>query len=348
MNEGEKTNQRSDFLPKNDADEPVKRMAMLSFWCVLLIPLICFGFGLAIQNQQGPSAVWLRKANLFCSSFGVICGFVIGWIALIKNRRRSLPSKGVSLAALLGIVGNGLLICSAILIFCAIFKQVDDPLLSGNPKEGAAQAYRQSATRLHGLQADLHEFASRQQGETNAALEAVGKILQKQQALMKGFYLVAQPVNGVQFLDMSDVEKPEDLGGRKEILRRFLDANEKLVLFVTNAESEYINELNATHVSDGVKSYYVSNFHEGWRRGYGQYQGSQDVLAINDRWGRCKIAALTLLETNWGKWSYDPTVKQIKFTQNPILEQYGKLVREINQLDQDRTRIRQELLKNQN
>jgi hypothetical protein len=321
-------------------------MALFSFWSVFVSPLICFGCLFAVQNQRGPFAHWVGKIAPFFGALGIVSGFAVGWIALVKNRR--LPSKSVSMRSIFGIAGNGLWICFVVVLVCYSLKTYNKQLLAETPEDRAARFYHQSVIRNYNLQTLLHDSASRQLGDTNIAMEAANKTLQKQQVLTKEFYSAAQPVNRLRLLDMSNVENPKDLRDRKELLQRFLEANDRFWLFTTNAEFEYDNELVAQGVSQTTRDYFVKKFHEGWGAGVSSYGKPNEIFKANDLWAQYELQALSFLETNWAKWSYDESLKKTKFKDDSLIEDYNKLIEEINRYYQERKRLQQEILSKQN
>lgn len=347
MNEIEKQHKQFAESQSDGKNLLTRRMALFSFWSFLVFPLVTFGFMFVLQNYHGPVARWLANVIPIFGALGIISGFSIGWVALIKNRKA--PSKSIFIRSLVGISVNGLLILFfSVLVFFSI-KDYREQSLKETPAERAKRLYYQSTINSRNREARLHDFTSRQVGDTNIAMEAASKILQKQRVLTKSLYLASEPLNELgHLLEMSNVEKSEDLKLREELLQKFLEANEQFGLFVTSAESEYRSELVARGVSQPTADYFIKKFHEGWEKGLAEYQFASGIWKANDQWARSEITALGFLQTNWGHWSYDASLKKTKFANDPLIKEYNSLVREINRFDQERQQIRQQILSKQN
>lgn len=347
MNEAKKTQQQSEVLPNARAGSFVKNMASFSFWSVLVTPLVCFGSLLALQNQIGPIAHWAREIVSLLSAIGIVIGFVLGLVALIKNSRHF--SKNIFVRSLLGVAGNGLLICLAVILVWFFLRTYNTQLssLTLTPADRAAQLYSRSVISFHNQRKLINRFASFQMGDTNIAVDALNIVIQKQQALTKVFYTAVQPLNTMHVLDMSSATKAEDLQPRKELLRRFIEVNKQLSQFLTNAEQVYKGELIARGVSPILIESMVQRFHDGWQEGLSSHSPS-GLVEANDRWAQDELGALSLLETNWDSWSYDASQKKTVFNDDSLRKEFNRLIQEINRFTEERKRLQQEVLSKNN
>src|SRR2546421_12075243 len=109
-------------------------------------------------------------------------------------------------------------------------------------------------------------------------------------------------------LDMSNVERKEQLAEKKEIVRGFMESNEQFRSFSSNSASIYKEELEKAKVSQSTLASELAAFRTS------SAKAKAKVLAIREtdrRLGEAMLGVLSLLEENWGKWNYNAEKKKI-------------------------------------
>lgn len=282
--------------------------AILSCWLPFAVTVVGLVVLLAIENRTGKGAQWSRLGVLAPGSFVTVSGLSLGLVALVGMKRQG--RKGILARALIGIVANGLLIWFAVASITTLTEEPKD--WPQTLETRAVQIYGGLLESFRIQERIIKEYAARQDGDAKAAVEALSKIIEKQRALTKSYYAASQPLFGLRILDMSGVRKPEDIQPRKELLLRFLEVNGQLGSFCfTNAEQEYRQELVVLGVSPATMERMLVRFHKELQAGYSIVKDENNAWKANERWARNELGALSLLQTNWGKWSYDASLKKI-------------------------------------
>ena len=71
----------------------------------------------------------------------------------------------------------------------------------------------------------------------------------------------------------------------------------------------------------------------------------EQMGAARLEWAQNELAGLDLLQTNWGKWSYDGDVKKVVFQSKSQAAEFNRLVREINRTSQRMHALQLQMMK---
>ena len=129
--------------------------------------------------------------------------------------------------------------------------------------------------------------------------EALTNFQAKQQSLITAYDAAALAIKNPPVLSMKDITQREQLIARKQLVAKFLDANEKWLGFSTKAEvtlREEMVKLRATPaaIDAGLKDYRES-------------AADHDIILMriretDQRIGTASLDMLVILEANWGNW----------------------------------------------
>jgi len=126
---------------------------------------------------------------------------------------------------------------------------------------------------------------------------------------------------------MSGVKQKDDLAPREKLAREFIDVNKRMKESMENGEQYLREELVKQNVHPGRIKTVIQDVHTkmATRRPL-----MVDLRETQVEIGEEKLQALTLLETNWGRWRYNDSTRKIVFNDSSQARQFTGLVTAIN------------------
>lgn len=282
----------------------------------------------------------------------IFCGFVFGIIALCGIKQHG--AKGILGRAITGIILSSIFGVMGVAGFFAAarareraqnyqkLEQAARDLREENREAvGKSNSLEGAEERLSKFKKVLDQGAQAMSGDDALAMQATSSCLEQMQQKLKPFQAVSKELMSVHVLQPSDVQVATDFEPQKELLRKFLDANEDLRSVTTNLVPLYRAELKKRHLSTDKVELAVSNFKKGMQ--------SPEILGgVRDcdaRIGDNMLKVVDLLQSNWGKWKYDPAKGKIIFTDNAALETFNGYIQEIQTAGKEEVALQRQLLK---
>jgi hypothetical protein len=156
--------------------------------------------------------------------------------------------------------------------------------------------------------------------DTSLSAKATSHFQRELQNLSKDYADSAQQLRNPWALDMSTVDKREELAARKDTVQKFMASNEKLLAFVMNGEKHYRDDLARFDVPEEVC--------EGALRTYRRSTEEWNFLTLKARQsdqqiGTALLGMLETLDAGWGKWKYSPENKTPIFSDNALVAKYN-------------------------
>jgi hypothetical protein len=150
------------------------------------------------------------------------------------------------------------------------------------------------------------------------AIDAQNK---KLQAIIKDYLAASKGLQDPFILEMNGVTRREQLAARKELLKKFIAANDKWMAFLETDERTLRENLESLKVPRASVDMAMKQYHQA-------IASTQDVqLNIREtdrRLGVALMGMLGVLEQNWGQWNYNATRKKVDFNQPAMLDKYLK------------------------
>jgi hypothetical protein len=335
-------------LSSGPQTKPVKSFAQragtLSRWIFLLAVLIIGPAFLALDPRTNERQRWLLVAACIAGG-SVSLGGVLWAFAGLLTLERGEPRRNLW-RALAGIIANGLLVAITVMAILNITKPTALP--SGTSESASSQ---NTELMMKTLLADLNlrqkrmqRVAETGQGDVALIAQVSAKLLQRQQSIIENCYAAFGPVKNGHLLNMANVERPEELAEREESVRNFAAAYRQLRDFSTNVENIYRVELEQSGVSMEPLKRALQTFHNN---SMAANRWWNQLGAANSRWAEAELAALDLLGTNWGKWTYDQDLRKVQFQDKAQAEVFNRLVREINDSRRLAEQTKHQVLKQQ-
>ncbi|PWU16042.1 MAG: hypothetical protein C5B50_14165 [Verrucomicrobia bacterium] len=250
-------------------------------------------------------------------------GLVAGTIALRHSKKEG--RSGVFGRAMIGMIMD-LLIMSGII--CAIILDSkgykSEPLPPALARKMAAADVNR---HLADLDARARRMAEKGKGQNALVAGAVTNILHRYNTAMGEFYSSAKPLTKGHLLDMAEVEEPDEIERRQDLVRIHMAATRELMDFYQTFEKNYREELLRRGVPMSSVAEYVQILRTNLNA---KYPWLEEAWHARLEWGTNELAALDLLKTNWEKWEYDADLKKVLFEDKDQLTEYNHLVHEID------------------
>ncbi len=191
------------------------------------------------------------------------------------------------------------------------------------------------------MQQSLEAASQGASGDTATVAKAGGAYLQRLQPLMKDYAEAAKSLKEPPVLNLSGVERREQLRAKKALVQKFLATNEKLAAFSANPENPFREELEKASVpAKTVEASLV-----GFRKSI----ASRSELAVqirNDdlRIGNALLGMLDLLDANWGRWSYNTQRQKTIFQDDAALDKYISYREEMEAATKEQKRLQMQVV----
>ncbi len=124
----------------------------------------------------------------------------------------------------------------------------------------------------------------------------------------------------------------------RKIVTDFAVANDRLTDTIRRGEQLVREELAAVHVPDRTIEATVV----GFNRGREQRQMQIRIRECDHDLGEASLAAIDLLDKNWGKWSHDPA-GQMVFQNTATMEIFNELMKKVQKAGAEQSKAQQEL-----
>ena len=253
-----------------------------------------------------------------------MAGLFLGISAL--RRAKTEGRKGVFGRALVGITFNLLLLGVTIWGVVQALRMQTERTPSVAEVEAAAN-FSRALARLDDMEKSAQHLAASGKGEA-ALVGGVGaNLLQKQKNVMENFYVAVKPLGKGHLLNMVGVQQPDEIEQREDLVRKGMAATKALVDFSHDIEKDYRTELARNGVSLSATTNGLQALHTNMAI-VNPWIERMGVTGLD--WAQNELAALDLLKTNWGRWSYDVNVRKVVFRDKLQVAEFNRLVGEIN------------------
>jgi len=323
-----------------DYQEPsafAKNAANACLAAPLLICALCFSVSTVVGNH-GSSAS--RPVYVICglvaTGLGLV-GLLLGILSMVLARPGQRAP--VMVRALCGLALLSLVAAIAVPSFVrARSLALERRQALERVHEAATDLRVQAATILTnspGASADtrqlrrtLSQAAEKSSGDTAAILKSSELYLERMQPLQQAFAQATKDLTAARVLAASTLERREQIQDRKELVKKFLAANDACKNFAMHGEANFSNQLAAAAVS----SEQMQSALNGFRKTSGpQIPLILSVRDADERMAQSMLAVLNLFDTQWGQWNYDTTAHILRFEDRGALSQYNALMADIKQ-----------------
>ena len=344
--------------PEKESDpEFYYKAAKLCIWLPIISGIFTRASSETIKVMSAPNAALI--AIVMCGLCGVmlLVSVICGLIALC-----GISKHGTQRILLRSVFG---LLISFVLLFAlgsgfmqGYRKAITDRQLSRDLRHSTEQlqaGLKMDVEKGHGIsvaqtEANFEKFksvmdtASKKASGDNALLaRASSAYLDQWRPLMKDYSAALTELQKPSLLDMSDVAGREQLAAKKDLVRKFLAANETLATFIKTKGDLYRQEMQksglpAEKIEAAMREYNakVVSTHE-----------TELALQIREddrQLGAALIGMLGVLDANWGRWKWSSERNKVVFEQDAVLDQYIGFRDKLEAAGKDQQKIQAKLV----
>ncbi|HSU55111.1 MAG TPA: hypothetical protein VLT36_13720 [Candidatus Dormibacteraeota bacterium] len=348
---------RGDNEPPNQAEtEPVYANRAANWSIALPIVAVFISEAVVLSNRDAsPDMVLLMdQFAIILTAFLILGGVTLAIIALCS--RKGQGDRPV-VRPVLGMIANLLLIALIGTGFVHGFQkglknrvlartvtQTSEDLqaeMKKTAEEGRGFTTEQAQDNLSRMSGALDGVSQNGTGATALLAKASKAYLDQIQPLTTNYSVALKNVLQPPLLDMSGIERRDQLAAKKQLVRAFLLANEKLEAFATNRMNLYREQLRRfsvpSEVIEQAMAVRKSTILE------------EDALARkiredDRRMGKAMLGMLDVLDVNFGKWTYNLERKKVVFDNDALLDKYISFRDEMQSAAKEQQRLQAKLL----
>ena len=195
--------------------------------------------------------------------------------------------------------------------------------------------------RMNETQNLLDSAAKETTGNTALINKAASAFLQKAKAFMAAYAEAEKGLNHLTGKNVHNVENQIQLDDKRQAVRKFMAANEAVLLFIQNGEQT----LKAELVNQHLPAENIETTLKGYRRASEQQNALTTKIRLQDkRMSVSFLTAINLLDANWGRWKYSDETKRVVFNDNAVSEQYAACLSEITTAAREQVQLQQQLV----
>ena len=335
----------------SDDGESYYRAARWCLWLPLIGGVFCKAVAEAVANVHGDARRWILIGAGGVFALMLLGSFVLGTIALLGIRKAG--SEGI-----LGKTLSGLT-TSSVLLFVFIqgvrsgyqtqamartLEESRQQLQSDMKKEiesGEGISVDKQDLRLQKIILDVDAAAQNVSGQDALLARAGSACLSRIQGELKNYASAVKALQSSPPLDLSGVQRREQLEEKRKVVKNFMAANERLLAFTTNQESIFREELQKLSVPAPAQEAAL----KGFRRSAESHRASTEGIRDDDR--RCAAAMLGILDladANWGKWTWNAARKKIVFDSPLAQDKYIEYRDEIEAAAREQAKLQLQIL----
>jgi hypothetical protein len=317
--------------PPEDGGSLFFRCAKLSFWIPIGTGVFCAGVANALKGMEGQTVHVTRLILLGVMGVALVAGIVLAVIALCgvpkygasglvgPALRGLLASGGILWLTITGFV-HGIHNVRALTAATDTVRQVDKDIKKDVINDKDPQVTLQKAQLgLERVKLAMDSVSHGGSGNSALMAKAFSSHVAKMQTLLKDYSGAMNAMMQPSVLDMSGVTQRSQLAGRKQLVNKFMTANDKLQDFLAQRQKIFRQDLEQA----GVPEVEGDRAAQGYAQGAAQQDGLLMKIREQDRrMGKALLSMLELLDASWGKWTYEPARKKVDFEDPVILDKF--------------------------
>ena len=322
-------------LPKveNSKSRP-RQLALAS----LLAPGLALALSAAIRAANA-NAEPARATQMILGSVSLLLigsGFVFAIVALASIPRHG--SRGVLGRGIAGLILNGVFLALLLVgIILGVSRSAKIRQANKDIKavaEDVSQSLRESydpekgvtnldSAKLDRLAREYKNAAGKMSGDEAVVMKANADYLAAAQKKFKTYQVALKAFTEAEVLDLATLTEKTQIQARREIVRRFLEANTGFEVALRDAEKIIRANL--------VKARLEASKIEKAMQAYNSSAGPQRSVTLQIREcdrqiGESVLAVLELLESQWGQWRYHASLNEITFSESGHNKAYEDLL----------------------
>jgi hypothetical protein len=288
--------------------------------------------------------LFLGGLSIFSAGAGLASG-IIGLCQLAGRGRKNLMSLAVTGTVLSGLLILGFLAAIMVPLFekakeraetnrrdlakvnqasSDMQSEVRKQLSTGGTNRELAQ--KNIDKKIDEFEKSVQTAANDATGDRALAMRASTGYLERMKTLKHDLDGASAELTAAKVLVPAGITNKSQLQYRREVVQKFMKANDALKDFIVHGEDNYRAELVRRHASDRVTAETI--------RGYKKTADTVNPLVAqvrecDSRIAQAMLAIVDLEESDWGNWHTQPESGKIIFQSHESLEKYNALIRDI-------------------
>jgi hypothetical protein len=179
-------------------------------------------------------------------------------------------------------------------------------------------------------------------GDMALVTKAMEMHLVKQRSFFSAYNAAVLALTNPPVMNLKGVDRREQLMAKKELVNKYLAANEKLLGFTTKAETDVRQNLEKLNsgpdtIEAGLKDYHASMADSDFIQ--------QQIRATDQRAGTAMLAMLNLLDANLGGWNYDADKNKVNFRDGAVGVKYYDALNEMTAAKAEQAQLQSQLFR---
>jgi hypothetical protein len=335
----------------NEPDpEPYYKAANACIWLPIVAVVFSRGMNQVITSFSGPPnrllALGIGAVFMLLLLTSLICGIIalcgmskhgtdrIIWRSLIGT----ILSLGVGVLFSVGVVSGFVRARENHQLTQAIqqsSKQLEADM-KHDLENGKQLTPERQQLRLEGMQQVVEAAAANGTGDTALMAKATAIYLKKMQPALAEYNDVMKAWHETPILDLSGVQKREQLEPKRALVKRFLAANDKITALTVNPEKIYREELQKAAVPEKAIESAIAGIHNAIAA---RRELVSKIRGDDRRMGNALLGMLDVLDANWGHWRYDAQKQKTIFENDAALDKYVNYRDEMEMAGKEQKRL---------
>jgi hypothetical protein len=219
----------------------------------------------------------------------------------------------------------------------------DDFRKSYDPEKGITNIAG-SSERLDRYGKKIADASRNLSGDDATVMQTMSTYLKDFQVILKKYEDAAKKYASGEVLDVSNLRSKDEIEPRREIVRELMSANTELKQYMANSEKTIRASLEKGNVSPSM----IEATLQGYRsKAAARTKLNLQVRDCDQRICDGALGALNVIESEWGRWTYNAKKNQINFSSDEAREAYNKFIDEIGTAGKEQVEIQGRMVKMQ-
>lgn len=340
--------------PGNQKSLP-QQAALASLLAPLLAILVTTASRAATQGSQTPPRAVLLITGGVCALL-ILTGFVLAIVALCtipRHGRKGILGRGIA-----GLIVNSLMVLLGAFAFAGGMQRGMKSRQTTRELENTVQdmqtSLRQSydpeqgitnlgagVDQLDRLGNQMQDASQNLTGEEAVVMQTMANYLKQLQVVAKKYETTGEKFQAAEVLNAGTLTNKSQIEPRREIVRQLLSANAELKRAIMDSEKVIRSELAKVRIAPATIENVIKGFNS---KAAPRHSLIRRIRDCDQRIGDATLGALDLFETQWRKWSYEPTANELAFESDEANEAYGEFLDQINTASEEQIKLQGQLL----
>lgn len=323
----------------------------------LLAPVLAILVGIASQSLSASSGPVPGMAHVITGAAAallILAGFVLGIVGLCGMNKYG--TRGILGRSIAGLLINGLLL--AIFAFGLVaglgnrlksqqaLREMrgtvqdfqDNARKTFNPKTGITNV---DVSHINRLRDQLDNASRSATGDDVGISKAMSLYLERMEKAAKNYQSAATELRAANVLSLNALTDKSQITARREVVRKFLAANDNLENTVSNSVEMVRADMVRFNVAPAKAAETLAGFESGLNS---RRPLVLEIRRCDDQSGQAMQDILSLLETNWGKWQYHPDTNEVFFDDQTAKASYRQSMDVIKRAGDEQLQAQQKLV----